>query len=327
MDGILVIDKPQGPTSHDVVSRARRILKEKRIGHTGTLDPFATGVLVLMVGQATRLAQFLNTDEKEYEATIRFGYSTDTGDLTGTRNSPDYGREIQSSDLSGISISQLESALAQLRGEIRQVPPMYSAKKIAGRKLYELAREGQVVERQPVPVTISSFEITSDLKLDDHDGPRSPLTVNSDGTADVKVKVVCSAGTYIRTLAEDLGTLLGTRAHLIALRRNRAGTFRIENSVTLDRLSEAAETGTDLSELILSPTSALPRMPFMHLSVEDARSVRHGRNISAALLSEVGIPDGQPVRLHDGDDVLIAIGYFDKSKSIVSPRIVLALEN
>ncbi len=141
MDGILIVDKPARLTSHDVVARVRRILKERRVGHTGTLDPFATGVLVLLVGRATRLAQFLSGAEKEYEATVRLGFATDTGDLTGARLARE-GVDENSFDCSSLTPERIEAALAPLRGEIEQVPPMYSAKKVQGRKLYELARRG-----------------------------------------------------------------------------------------------------------------------------------------------------------------------------------------
>src|SRR5215212_5522960 len=145
MDGILIVDKPEGWTSHDVVARARRLLREKRIGHTGTLDPFATGVLVLLLGRATRLAQFLSGAEKEYEATMRLGYSTDTGDLTGARREGE-GVNETAKDCAAVTREELESALASLRGEIEQTPPMYSAKKVGGKKLYELARRGEEIE-------------------------------------------------------------------------------------------------------------------------------------------------------------------------------------
>ena len=327
MDGILIVDKAQGPTSHDVVAQVRRILKEKRVGHTGTLDPFATGVLVLMVGQATRLARFLSTDQKEYEAVIRFGYSTDTGDLTGTPNSPVDDLEAQTRRLAAISILELESVMDQLRGEIEQIPPMYSAKKIAGKKLYELARLGQEVERKAVQVTISQFEITGTSELAGSGNPVVPFSRNPDGTLDLAVRVECSAGTYIRTLAEDLGKLLGTRAHLVELRRNRAGTFRLEESISLDRLQIASETGGNFSELILSPQSALSLMPFLHLSIVDAQKVRHGRFVPVSHLPDGGFRDCQAVRLHDENDELIAIGYFDKARNIIEPRIVLSAEN
>src|SRR6266436_6435631 len=160
MDGVLIIDKPAGMTSHDVVARVRKITGHRRVGHTGTLDPFATGVLVVLVGRATRLAQFLSGAEKEYVAVIRLGYATDTGDITGARIEADSHAKAQSTQ--SIREEEIESALASLRGEIEQTPPMFSAKKIAGRKLYELARRGEQIERQPVPVRISEFATIPD---------------------------------------------------------------------------------------------------------------------------------------------------------------------
>src|SRR4051812_37101999 len=152
MDGLLIIDKPEGFTSHDVVAKVRRILKTKRIGHTGTLDPFATGVLVLLIGKATRLAQFLDKDEKEYEAVIQFGYETDTGDRTGTP-------KTENPNSQPIGVLQLKKVLPEFVGEIKQIPPMYSAKKQGGKKLYELARQGKEVERKPVKVLIKDLEL------------------------------------------------------------------------------------------------------------------------------------------------------------------------
>src|SRR5215217_5762571 len=174
MDRILIVDKPEGWTSHDVVARVRRVLREKRVGHTGTLDPFATGVLVLLVGRATRLAQFLAGAEKEYEATIRLGFDTDTGDLTGVRRAG-----VGTADCAALKPEDFEAALAPLRGEFGQVPPMYSAKKVGGRKLYELARKGEEVERKPAPVRVSEFEIVRD-----EEGGASRR--NEDGTCDVR---------------------------------------------------------------------------------------------------------------------------------------------
>ena len=180
MDGVLVIDKPAGLTSHDVVARARHILHERRIGHTGTLDPFATGVLVIVLGKATRLAQFLSGVDKEYEAIIRLGYATDTGDRTGN---PISGPE----NAKAWSEEQVDEALKSLRGWINQVPPMYSAKKVEGKKLYELARRGETVERKPVHVCIHEFEAIR---------PGGQLMKdNLDGTFDFHARVSCSSGT------------------------------------------------------------------------------------------------------------------------------------
>ncbi|MGH9820260.1 MAG: tRNA pseudouridine(55) synthase TruB, partial [Pyrinomonadaceae bacterium] len=205
-----MIDKPAGITSHDVVARARRILKTKRVGHTGTLDPFATGVLVLMIGKATRLAQFLDKDEKEYEAVIQFGSETDTGDLTGVRNGECRMSSQEIADL--LARTNWSDVFAEFMGEIEQTPPMYSAKKIDGKKLYELARKGETVKRAPVNVTISKLELVDAAAIRD---PRSSI----------RIRVGCSAGTYIRTLAEDIGRKLEIGAHLTELRRTRAGRF------------------------------------------------------------------------------------------------------
>src|SRR5215203_4369831 len=222
MDGMLVIDKPSGMTSHDVVARARHILHERRIGHTGTLDPFATGVLVILLGKATRLSQFLTGVDKEYEAIIRLGYSTDTGDRTGNPI-PGPATEVRN-----WTEEEIETALQSLRGFIDQVPPMYSAKKVGGKKLYELARRGEEVEREPIRVCIHEFEaIRPDGEM---------VKDNLDGTFDFHVHVACSAGTYVRTLAEDFGKRLSVGAHLAELRRTRVGDFAVTNAVTLEQL-------------------------------------------------------------------------------------------
>src|SRR5215212_9041564 len=264
MDGVLVIDKPAGITSHDVVARARHILHERRIGHTGTLDPFATGVLVILLGKATRLAQFLSSVDKEYEAIIRLGYSTDTGDRTGN---PIPGPAGDKSKPRNWSEQEIESALQSFRGEIDQIPPMYSAKKVAGKKLYELARRGENVERQPIHVCINEFEaIRPGGQL---------LKDNLDGTFDLHVRVSCSSGTYIRTLAEDFGRGLYVGAHLAELRRTRVGDFSIGQAITLDELKiHFAEES--LGTVLVPMSAALSRLPFVHLSAEDVSRVNHG---------------------------------------------------
>lgn len=317
MDGILIVDKPEGWTSHDVVARARRLLREKRIGHTGTLDPFATGVLVLLLGRATRLAQFLSGAEKEYEATIRLGYNTDTGDLTGARRES---TDSTTKTCAAVTREELESALARLRGEIEQVPPMYSAKKVKGKKLYELARRGEEIEREAVRVRVSEFE---SVAFEDE----SFIKPNGDGTCDVRARVVCSAGTYVRSLAESVGGHLGTGAHLAALRRTRAGEFSIERAVALESLQEAVEKGT-LSEVggefLLPIEAALPHMPAAHLTADEARRVRHG----AAVASRVsdGLDEGARVAMFDEDGTLLAVGSYDSERRVLRPRVMLAVE-
>ena len=328
MDGILIIDKPEGWTSHDVVARARRLLKEKRVGHTGTLDPFATGVLVLLLGRATRLAQFLSGAEKEYEATIRLGHDTDTGDLTGAR------REVADADpedacakdCAAVTREELESALASLRGEIGQVPPMYSAKKVGGKKLYELARRGEEIEREAVRVRVSVFEIKPY-----EDG--SFLKSNGDATCDVRARVVCSAGTYVRALAESVGAALGTGAHLAALRRTRAGEFGVERAASLESLQRFVEErglagGGSVSEgggeFLLPIEAALPHMPAAHLTAEDARRVRHGAAVGAR--DAAAAEDGANVAMFDERGALLAVGTYDAERGLLRPRVMLAVE-
>lgn len=315
MDGVLIIDKPAGLTSHDVVDRVRHILHVRRVGHTGTLDPFATGLLVILVGRATRLAQFLSGLEKEYEAIIRLGYSTDTGDITGKRI-PDPPEDLRAKGPWGRE--QIEAALESLRGEIEQVPPMYSAKKQAGRKLYELARRGEEVERKPVKVCIHAFEAIK--------GAGKPsgelLKDNLDGTFDLEVRVACSAGTYVRTLAEDFGKRLNVGAHLAELRRTRVGDFPIHQAKTLDqvKLSFAEEA---LGTILSTTDEALSRLPFVDLSADDVSRVRHGLNIR---VEGAAWADGERVRLRDEHGHLVAVAEFNAADGSLHPSVVIAAE-
>ncbi len=309
MDGVLIIDKPAGMTSHDVVARVRKITGERRIGHTGTLDPFATGVVVLLVGRATRIAQFLSNAQKEYQGTIRLGYSTDTGDLTGVRVEPPFRGQPKSPQ--SLHKAEIEPAIASLRGEIDQLPPMYSAKKIAGRKLYEHARRGEEVARQPVRVTIHEFELLTD---------NEQSSANDDDSIDISVRVVCSAGTYIRTLAEDLGQKLGVGAHLTALHRTRAGQFRIDTASTLEGLAETFDQNL-LVDALISPHDALSHLPAIDLNDDQLSRTLHG--VALPLNdNDLRLRDGDPVRLSK-DNQLIAVGKIDAAQGIIHPRIVL----
>ncbi|MCA1633299.1 MAG: tRNA pseudouridine(55) synthase TruB [Acidobacteria bacterium] len=316
MDGIIIIDKPAGWTSHDVVARARRILREKRIGHTGTLDPFATGVLVLLVGRATRLAQFLAGAEKEYEATIRLGFATDTGDLTGARlaRAP---AAAAVADCTALDAEKIEAALAALRGEIEQVPPMYSAKKVGGRKLYELARRGEEVERKAVGVRVGAFEV-----MPREDG--ALLRRHEDGTCDLDARVVCSAGTYIRALAESVGESLSTGAHLSALRRTRAGDFSLGAALGLEKLQALGDESA-AGKILISMGTALSRFPEVHLTAEEARRARHGAAVGAAGASRE-LTDGEHVRVLDEAGELLAVGVYDAGAGMFRPRVMLAVE-
>ena len=305
MDGILIIDKPEGITSHDVVARCRRILRTKRIGHTGTLDPFATGVMVVLVGRATRLAQFLDKDAKEYLATVRFGFETDTGDRTGAPKSG-----AISNFKFQISKKEVESVLPDFRGEIWQTPPMYSAKKVGGKKLYELARKGVEIERQPVKITIYELERLSE-----------PPAVAGGFTShfeDVILRVLCSAGTYIRVLAEDIGKKLGVGAHLAELRRTKAGKFGIEKSVTLEELETIAAENR-LAEVLISTNEAVSHLAEVKLSDEEAAKIKNGMKLKRGG-SE--FKDGEFVRLTEEGN-LAAIGFYNAAEKVVQPKLVL----
>jgi tRNA pseudouridine55 synthase len=315
MDGVLIIDKPAGITSHDVVARVRKLSGHRRVGHTGTLDPFATGVLVILVGRATRLAQFLSGAEKEYEAVIRLGYATDTGDITGVAIE-EFHAKAQSSQSFGKE--DIEAAMASLRGEIEQTPPMYSAKKIAGRKLYELARRGEEVERKPVRVTISDFAAVA------HNGIL--LNENSDGTQDLQTRVTCSAGTYIRTLAEDFGRQLGVGAHVADLRRTRAGQFKIDRAITLDRLRELTESAT-IEAALISTDAAISHLPAVVLSADEIARALNGVDLQIEGAESAKWSDQQVVRMRNTDGDLIAVGTYDQVQERLHPSVVIASNN
>ncbi len=307
MNGILVIDKPAGLTSHDVVARLRRILKTRSIGHTGTLDPFATGVLVMLIGKATRLAQFLDKDAKEYQAVVRFGFETDTGDATGELRITNY-------ELRDFSIEEIEEVLKDFRGEIEQMPPMYSAKKIDGKKLYELARKGIEVERKPVKVVIYGLEIMENRKWKIENKTDFGLW-----TLEFGLKVSCSAGTYIRTLAEDIGRKLGVGAHLAELRRTRAGKFEISKAVSLEELEEIVSENK-LDKILISMNQAVSHLPEIKLSAEEVNKTKNGIKLKT---ESAEIADGEFCRMTGKDENLIAVGIYSAAEKTVQPKLVL----
>lgn len=228
MNGIIIIDKPSGWTSHDVVGKLRGLLRERRIGHGGTLDPMATGVLPVFVGRATRAVEFCENAEKEYIAGLRLGLETDTQDITGT---------VTGQHEVNVSRNDVLSALARFTGEQEQIPPMYSAVKVGGQKLYSLARKGIEVERKPRKITISTLEL-----------------LDTDG-GDFMLRIVCSKGTYVRTLCNDIGAFLGCGGVMSSLRRTRAGAFTENSAVTLETVAELAEA--EAAETLLSPVDSL----------------------------------------------------------------------
>ena len=301
VDGVLIIDKPAGITSHDVVARVRRILKTKRVGHTGTLDPFATGVLVLLIGQATRLAQFLDKDEKEYEAVVKFGFETDTGDKTGLQIGE---CGMPNEDVAKrLSLVNWEEAFDPFRGDIEQIPPMYSAKKVAGKKLYELARSGETVDRQKIRVAIHNLELAHQFQI-------------SDLRSEIKIRVACSAGTYIRTLAEDIGRKIAIPAHVAELRRTKAGKFRIGQSVTLDKLADLAEPHKSLIPM----HEAVSHLPIFLLPDERVEKTKSGLSTR---VFDVEFSDGEAVQMQVNKGDLVAIGFYNKDESSIQPKVVL----
>jgi tRNA pseudouridine55 synthase len=266
IDGMLLVDKPAGPTSHDVVAVVRRALGERRIGHAGTLDPFATGLLVLLVGRATRLLPYIDAEPKEYEATVRFGAETDTDDLTGTVVSAPPLPERDA----------VESAIADLTGEILQLPPAYSAKKVGGRRSYAAARKGETIALAPVPVSVYRWEVRA-WREDEMD-----------------VTITCGAGTYVRSLARDLGRLAGSGAHLRALRRSRSGPFTVADAFTLDSVKRG--------EARLRPAlDAVRSLPTEQLSDVALSLVATGRSVDATV-------PGARAALVDAAGALVAIG-------------------
>lgn len=262
IDGLVVVDKPPGMTSHDVVARCRRIFGQRRVGHAGTLDPDATGVLLVGLGRATRLLQFLSGQPKSYDGEVVLGVATSTLDSSGT--------ETARWDMAATTIDAARAAACGLTGDIDQVPPMVSAIKIGGRRLHQLARDGVEVDRPPRRVTVSRFDVDW---AEDHDpGPRG-------GGPVLAVSVDCSAGTYVRTLASDLGSALGGGAHLRRLRRRSVGTFATSEAIPLDELGPNG---------VLPPAAALRHMATVTVAAELAAAIGHGKVVEAAELDVVG---------------------------------------
>ena len=284
LSGIWIIDKPVGPTSHDIVSFIRSRSKITRVGHTGTLDPQASGVLVICTGKATRLIEYLEND-KEYRAEISLGRTTDTYDAAG--------KTLLERPVPELTLAQVEEACVGFRGKIQQIPPMVSAKRFQGQRLYELARQGKEVERKPVEVSIQKFEIVDFA---------SPV---------IKVLVVCSAGMYVRTLAHDLGEKLGCGAHLKSLTRTRVGAFGIERSLTLPAWEQA--WNTDKAAAAMVPMhQAVAHLPSISVAREKARIAVAGKPLiftDEECLSLAGVDFFDPpfVALLFPDNTLFAI--------------------
>jgi tRNA pseudouridine55 synthase len=290
-DGLVVVDKPAAHTSHDVVARMRKLYGQRRVGHAGTLDPDATGVLLVGLGRATRLLRYLQEAGKSYRARVVFGVATDTLDAAGA--------VLERAEMP-LEAAQVERAAAAFVGDIEQVPPMVSAIKVEGRRLYELAREGVTVERAPRRVRIDA------LVIEDFVGGAYP---------EAAIRVDCSSGTYVRTLAADLGTALGGCAHLGELRRLRVGSFGIDESHSLE------EIASDPERALLTPAAALRDMTEVVAEGELQRAIMHGATFAArALLGEVEAPG--PFAVVDEHGELLAV--YERRGAGVKPTVVLA---
>lgn len=298
-DGLLLIDKEPGCTSHDVVQRVRRITKQKKTGHCGTLDPDATGLLLLTLGNATRLTRFLIRAPKVYEGTIRFGVATDTYDASGTVTSE--------RPCDGLTREQVAAAMERFQGTFEQQPPPYSAKKVGGVKFYELARRGEEVPQEPKEVTVFEFS------------PQGDLTENQ-----IRFRLACTSGTYARTLAHDVGAALGCGAHLSALRRVKIGPFTVEEALTLGSLEARVTAGEPLSGAFI-PFDRIP-LPFAEVTADSQQEQRisHGQTV---LVRELAGEEGDWVKLLNRRQELIAVGTVverigSAGVGIVQPKVV-----
>jgi tRNA pseudouridine55 synthase len=313
MDGLLIIDKPAGPTSHDVVARVRRVLGERRIGHTGTLDPAASGVLPLVIGRATRLAQFLSAADKSYEVTITLGIETDTYDGLGQPVGTPYAGAIPTRP-------DIEGALDEFRGTFLQRPPAYSAKKVGGRRSYKIARASarDAAARAPAPLTPPALVSPAPVPVTVH----AIEWVGMEGNR-VALRVTCGAGFYVRSLAHDLGERLGTGAHLSALRRTQSGETSIADAVPLATVEQDRESAVKalvpLAGMLLQLTSVV-------LTDEGVRYAMHGRDLGPGVL--LSVPAGPPLassmtRLLDRRGELVGLGERAGASGFLHPCVVL----
>lgn len=275
MNGVIVVDKPGGMTSHDVVNRVRRVLGQKAVGHLGTLDPMATGVLPIVTGKLTRLAQFYAKSEKAYEGEIRFGFATDTYDAEG--------EPVTTAQVVNLERGQVDAVAAEFRGVIQQMPPSYSAKKIAGVPAYKLARKDKEVELKAVQVEVKELEI---------------LSVESERA---RFRARVSSGTYLRSIAHEMGQRLGCGAHLSALRRTAVAEFTLADAVALGDLAEAAEAG-EIERCLIHPRKLLPDLPAVTADETVVGLIRSGRSVNLPELSSA-----RTVKVFQGQRELIAI--------------------
>ncbi|MCI5105127.1 MAG: tRNA pseudouridine(55) synthase TruB [Pseudomonadales bacterium] len=293
IDGIVVLDKASGLSSNAALQEVKRLYEARKAGHTGSLDPLATGVLPLCLGEATKMSQFLLDSDKGYRTRIKLGVRTSSGDSEG--------EVIEHHDSIGVSREQIESALENFRGEIEQLPPMYSALKKDGVPLYKLARQGKTVEREPRQVSIYSIELTA--FIDD----------------ELELEIECSKGTYIRAIADDLGQALGCGAHVVALHRTRAGSFTDKDSIKFDELIQEKEANglEGLDRLLCPMDMAVANLPQVRLPEITASQVKHGQAVLVRHLPAEGL-----VRLYE-EEQFIGIGVIDEDGKVAPKRLVV----
>lgn len=295
MHGIVVLDKALGGSSNHALQQVKRLFDANKAGHTGALDPLATGVLPLCLGEATKVSQFLLDSDKAYRARIKLGVRTDTADSEG--------EVIATADAGAVTEAQIKSALTQFEGDIEQVPPMYSALKRDGQPLYKLAREGKTVEREPRAITVYSIELT------DFD-PQSQ---------ELEIEVDCSKGTYIRTIADDLGQIIGCGAHIIALRRLKAGAFTLADSQSLEELEAAkqADGFTAIDAMLMPMDKAIDTLPAVHLPAYTAQFLKQGQAVQVNKPPADGL-----LRLYE-DEEFIGIGIIDDDGKVAPKRLIV----
>lgn len=317
LSGGLLVNKPPNVTSHDVVALVRRFIGIKRVGHTGTLDPFATGLLVLCVGPATRLSRFLTDTSKSYRAVLRFGFATDTQDLTGTPLSPPRSTK-------DLTEERLREVAQSFLGRQMQTPPMYSAKKIDGVALYQLARAGKVVVRAATPIEVFRFDFIPDAE-------GRIIRQQEGGATIVECDVTCSSGTYIRTLAHDIGERIGCGAHLVALHRTAVDGFTVEEALTLEDLQRCVITGNWTDEL-LSPLDMLRGWPRLTLNARQAQQFVQGQFIAVSVADiRPGDEQQRPfpvtpevgVAVTDETGCFLGVGRYDAPAGRLRPQTVM----
>ena len=325
MDGILNVNKPSGMTSHDVVDQLRRILHEKKVGHTGTLDPDATGVLPVCLGKATKIIQFLQDDEKGYEGTITLGIVTDTLDASG--------EILRISDTDNVELDDVEKVFSRFAGEMEQIPPMVSALKVSGERLYRIARQGRTVNRKPRRIHIYSLELL-DMYKSPYPTLNERLCVKEPGIQDVDpsrlftrldFRVRCSKGTYIRSLAADIGDALGCGAHISRLVRTKSGIFELEDSIRLEEIQADPQIAL---QAIRSMDYVLSFMPAIVISDLAEKRFLNGVPVSRSdvVIYEDGFQADDPIRVHDEAGILLGIAKateVSSSSAVSDPQAVI----